>query len=537
MALSQRLDLRQTQSLVMTPQLQQAIKLLQLSNMELSDYVDREVEQNPLLERDDSEFGGGDGSASPDAGGGAGGGGEGNQGGAEGGAGVNSPNQQDQGPAVNPADQRQLDTHELTTSDHMAGGADSPLDTDFENVWTNGSAADGSFDGAEAFGDWSSRGGGGNFEDGDFNLEQTLSGDLSLRDHLIGQMNVDLTNPVDRLIGLALIDLLDAAGYVTGSLADLAEQLNCDLDHIEGVLARVQRFDPPGIFARNLSECLAIQLRERNRLDPAIQALLDNLELLAARNVPALLKVCGVDAEDLSDMVSEIRTLDPKPALRFDHQVVQTVTPDILMRAQPGGGWLIELNTETLPRVLINQRYFAQVSGECRNKAEKEYIAERFHSANWLVKSLHQRANTILKVATEIVRQQDLFFVKGVQSLRPLILRDIAEAIGMHESTVSRVTTNKFMATPRGVFELKYFFTSSISGADGEAAHSAEAVRFRIKALIDGEPPSGILSDDRIVEILKSDGIEIARRTVAKYREAMRIPSSVQRRREKSMRL
>jgi RNA polymerase sigma-54 factor len=268
-----------------------------------------------------------------------------------------------------------------------------------------------------------------------------------------------------------------------------------------------------------------------------MQAMLDNLDLLAARNVPALLKVCGIDAEDLSDMVAEIRTLDPKPALRFDHQVVQTVTPDILMRPQPGGGWLIELNTETLPRVLVNQRYFAQVSGEVRNKAEKEYIAERFHSANWLVKSLHQRANTILKVATEIVRQQDLFFAQGVQYLRPLILRDIAEAIGMHESTVSRVTTNKFMATPRGVFELKYFFTSAIAGADGEASHSAEAVRFRIKALIDAEPPDGILSDDRIVEILKSDGIDIARRTVAKYREAMRIPSSVQRRREKSMRL
>jgi len=335
MALSQRLDLRQTQSLVMTPQLQQAIKLLQLSNMELSDYIDREIEQNPLLERDDSEFGGGDGSAPPESGSGEAGPGP---GGVEGGAtGVNGTDQQDTGPAVNAADQRQLDTHELTTSDHMAGGADSPLDTDFENVWTNGSAADGSFDGAEAFGDWSSRGGSGSFEDGEFNLEQTLSGDLSLRDHLIGQINVDLTDPVDRLIGMALIDMLDAAGYVSGSLADLAELLNCELEHVERVLLRMQRFDPPGILARSLSECLAIQLRERNRLDPAIQALLDNLELLAARNVPALLKVCGVDAEDLSDMVAEIRTLDPKPALRFDHQVVQTVTPDILMRQQPGG--------------------------------------------------------------------------------------------------------------------------------------------------------------------------------------------------------
>lgn len=529
MALTQRLDLRQTQSLVMTPQLQQAIKLLQLSNMELSDYVDREIEQNPLLERDEGEFGDGGAQANGDGTGAAGGAGEGQR---EGGI-----DQAEPAPAVNGADQRPLDTHELTTSDHMAGGSDAPLDTDFENVWTNGSAADGGFDGTEAFGDWSSKGGSGSFEDGDYNLEQTLSGETSLRDHLIGQLNVDIADPVDRLIGLALIDMLDAAGYVTGDLDALAEQLNCELSRIEAVLRRVQRFDPPGVFARSLKECLEIQLRERNHLDPAMQAMLDNLELLAARNVTALLKVCGVDAEDLSDMVAEIRTLDPKPALRFDHQVVQTVTPDILMRLQPGGGWLIELNTETLPRVLINQRYFAQVSGEVRNKAEKEYISERFNSANWLVKSLHQRANTILKVATEIVRQQDLFFVKGVQFLRPLILRDIAEAIGMHESTVSRVTTNKFMATPRGVFELKYFFTSSINGADGEAAHSAEAVRFRIKALIDGEPPEGILSDDRIVEILKSDGIDIARRTVAKYREAMRIPSSVQRRREKSMRL
>jgi RNA polymerase sigma-54 factor len=499
--------------------------------MELSDYVDREIEQNPLLEREEGEFGG-------EAGGAHGGPGSDATRPSEGeGGGSGGIDQAEPASPINSADQRQLDTHELTTSDHMAGGSDSPLDTDFENVWTNGSAADGGFDGTEAFGDWSSKGGGGAFEDSDYNLEQTLSGDLSLRDHLIGQLNVDIADPVDRLIGLALIDTLDAAGYVTGDLEALAEQLNCDPARIEAVLWQVQRFDPPGVFARSLKECLEIQLRERNHLDPAMQAMLDNLDLLAARNVPALLKVCDIDAEDLADMVAEIRTLDPKPALRFDHQVVQTVTPDILMRPQPGGGWLIELNTETLPRVLINQRYFAQVSGEVRGKAEKDYISERFNSANWLVKSLHQRANTILKVATEIVRQQDLFFVKGVQSLRPLILRDIAEAIGMHESTVSRVTTNKFMATPRGVYELKYFFTSSINGADGEASHSAEAVRFRIKALIDGEPADGILSDDRIVEILKSDGIEIARRTVAKYREAMRIPSSVQRRREKSMRL
>jgi RNA polymerase sigma-54 factor len=293
--------------------------------------------------------------------------------------------------------------------------------------------------------------------------------------------------------------------------------------------------DPSGIFARSLGECLALQLREKNRLDPAMQALLDNLPLLAARNQAALLKVCGVDLEDLTEMVAEVRALNPKPALAFDQEPVQTVVPDILMRIDNAGGWIVELNTDTLPRVLVNQRYYSRLGGSCKTKQDKEYIQEKFQSASWLVKSLHQRATTILKVATEIVRQQDAFFRHGLEFLRPLILRDIAEAIGMHESTVSRVTTNKFMATPRGLYELKYFFTSAIQGADGQAAHSAESVRYRIKALIDAETAEEVLSDDRIVEILRDGGVDIARRTVAKYREAMKIPSSVQRRREKSL--
>jgi RNA polymerase sigma-54 factor len=207
------------------------------------------------------------------------------------------------------------------------------------------------------------------------------------------------------------------------------------------------------------------------------------------------------------------------------------------MRAQPEGEWLIELNPDTLPRVLVNNRYYARVARQARNKAEREYLTDRMQAANWLIKSLDQRATTILKVATEIVRQQDGFFRRGVQALRPLILRDIADAIGMHESTVSRVTTNKYIATPRGLFELKYFFTSAIAAARGGEAHSAEAVRFRIRDLIVGEPSDSTLSDERIVELLQEQGVDIARRTVAKYREAMRIPSSVQRRREKMMAL
>jgi RNA polymerase sigma-54 factor len=296
----------------------------------------------------------------------------------------------------------------------------------------------------------------------------------------------------------------------------------------------LQEFDPPGVFARDLAECLALQLRDRNRLDPAMQALLDHIELLAKRDFAALRRICGVDDEDLADMVAEIRRLTPKPGLAFGSAPVQPVVPDVFVRPGPDGGWLVELNSDTLPKVLLNKTYYEKVSSSARSAADKSYLAECHQSGTWLVRALDQRARTILKVTTEIVRQQDGFFVHGVRRLRPLNLRTIADAIGMHESTVSRVTANKFLATPRGVFELKYFFTSAIAAADGGDAHSAEAVRHSIRQLIDAEASDGILSDDTIVERLREAGVEIARRTVAKYREAMRIPSSVQRRRDKA---
>ena len=538
MALAQRLDLRQAQTLVMTPQLQQAIKLLQLSNIELSDFVDREIEQNPLLERDSGPGDGGSDPVGDGAGGEAPGGLDGPGGMEANGLSADGLNGRDDGPGMAPSDGRTRDTVEMTSSDTLASSSEAPLDTDFENVYGDDRFSDGSDGGSEVYGSYGERGGRSGFEDDDSNLEATLTSEKNLRDHLTEQLKIDLPDHGDQLIGLALIDMLDEAGWLIGFDAQaLAEQLGCGVDRVERVLAACQRFDPPGIFARSLKECLAIQLREKNRLDPAMAALLDNLELLAARNLPAIMKVCGVDAEDVADMVADIRKLNPKPALAFDHTPAQLVTPDILMRANPGGGWLIDLNPDTLPRVLVNHRYFARISDSAKSKADKEYLSERFQSANWLVKSLHQRATTILKVASEIIRQQDAFFIHGVSHLRPLILRDIAEAIGMHESTVSRVTTNKFMATPRGVFELKYFFTSAIQGADGQAAHSAEAVRHRIKTMIDAEKPDDVLSDDKLVEILRAEGIDIARRTVAKYREAMKIPSSVQRRRAKMSRM
>ena len=502
---SQQLALRQTQALVMTPQLQQAIKMLQLSNLELADYVDAEIEQNPLLER--SEGDGEDNSP------------------------INGNGAEVDGAAV------AISAEPAILVEPPAGD----FSADAVDTWdaSRGGDGDGSGDyGAGDFGDqpWRTRNGGGDGDDSPA-LDQAAARPRTLREHLVEQIGADLPNQTDRVIAAYLLDQLDDTGYLRGDLADAALRLGCPVERIEPVIRRLQELDPPGVFARDLPECLALQLRDRNRLDPAMQLLLDNLPLLAARNAAALMRLCQVDAEDLTDMIAEIKSLDPRPGLAFDPPQAQPIVPDILMRPQPDGGWIVELNSETLPRVLVNNRYYSRISRATRNKGERDYLTDRLQAANWLVKSLHQRATTILKVATEIVEQQDGFFRHGVQSLRPLILRDIADAIGMHESTVSRVTTNKYIATPRGLFELKYFFTSAIAASRGGEAHSAEAVRFRIRHLIDREPAQSTLSDERIVELLQAEGVDIARRTVAKYREAMRIPSSVQRRREKLMAL
>jgi len=460
MAVTQRLDLRQSTSLVMTPQLQQAIKLLELSNLEVAAYVERELEQNPLLERDEDE------------------------------------------PTLAPAARGAL------PSDH---GLSNPLGR------SRAGAATGTRDG----------------NDGP-PIEETLANAIDLREHLTTQLTLDIHDPADRAIGLALIDSLDEAGYVMGGLEPVAERLGCEVARVEGVLKRLQQFDPPGIFARNLKECLALQLLDRNRLDPAMQALLDHLHLLAQGDRAKLMRICAVDAEDLAEMVAEIKALDPKPALAFDAAPVTPVSPDILMHRTPEGGWVVELNNQTLPRVLVNQSYYSRLIKGTRAKDDRDYIVTQMTSANWLVKSLHQRAVTILKVATEIVRQQDAFFGHGVQHLKPLMRRDIAATIGMHESTVSRVAANKYIATPRGLYELRFFFSNAIADTAGGEGHSAAAVRARIKGLIEAE--SEVLSDDRLVQMLKAEGVNIARRTIAKYRESLRIPSSTERRRLRVLR-
>jgi RNA polymerase sigma-54 factor len=501
MALAQRLELRQSQQLVMTPQLQQAIKLLQLSNLELTQFVEQELERNPLLEREET---------------------------------FEAPPERlaMEAPVEPPAPGVDAGEPEPMSFAEAAADPAATLDTDYANVDPDASPSEA---GAQSGDSWASlrqRLGGSEGEEA--NLEEFVSESLSLKDHLERQLSLAVTSPADRMIGLFLVDMVDDAGYLREELGPLADKLGCPPAMIERVLARLQTFDPPGVFARSLKECLKLQLEEQNRYDPQIAALIENLELLATHNMPALKRACQCDAAEIADMVAELRRLNPKPGLKLGSAPVQPVIPDVIVRQRADGGWHVELNSETLPRVLVNQSYYVTVSRCARKTAERVFMQDCLQTANWLVKSLDQRARTILKVSEEIVRQQDGFFAHGVQHLRPLNLKTVAEAISMHESTVSRVTSNKYMATNRGIFELKYFFTSAIASAsEGAASHSSEAVRFRIKQLIDAERAEDILSDDRLVEMLKSDGIDIARRTVAKYREAMRIPSSVQRRREK----
>ena len=499
----------------MTPQLQQAIKLLQLTNLELAEYIEQELESNPLLERQEGE----------------------------------RPERGDAGPAeeTRPDGKTEPDSTALSSEEGLPAPDDGPLDINYGDVYDDSGAGDTADTPAPGPTDFGTVGSGGTapgssgFSDGVNILEQTVSGDISLHDHLLSQLNMDLTDPADRLIGLHLIHMIDESGYLAGDLEGIAEQIGAKPARVEATLKKLQRFDPTGIFARDLKECLALQLRDLDRLDPAMQTLLDHLDLLAKHDHAALLTKCGVDEDDLADMIREIRALDPKPGLAFVHEVAQAVVPDVFVRPGAGGNWVVELNNDTLPRVLVNQQYCAIVnqqycaivSRQSELRGDKDYIADKLKSANWLVRSLEQRANTILKVATELLRQQDEFFAKGVQHLKPLILRDIAQEIEMHESTVSRVTANKFMATPRGIFQMKYFFTSAIPSSGGGEAKSAEAVRHRIRQLIDAETVASVLPDDKIVETLRSEKIDIARRTVAKYREAMRIPSSVARRRAK----
>lgn len=509
MALAASLFLRQSQSLVMTPQLMQSIQLLQMTHFELNQFIAQEVEKNPLLDFSPSDAQGAGNDVASDAGG-------------------------DERDSASSDDGRdsdsQPDWYETSREDggkHLS----EQLDANFENVFPD-DMPQARPDAPELMGQWKSMPGG---ESGDsYDLEDFVAGRPSLHDHINQQIPLLVSSPAERLIAQHLLDQLDDAGYLQADTDEIAQRLGTSRAAVETVLERLQTLDPPGIFARSLAECLGIQLRQKDRFDPAMRALVEHLELLAKRDFATLRKLCGVDDEDLVDMLAEIRQLNPKPGSGFETGISEAIVPDVVVRSGADGGWAIELNPDTLPKVLVNQTYFQTVSKTVAKQSEDQaFLSECLQNANWLTRSLDQRARTIMKVATEIVRQQDAFLVHGVSHLRPLNLKTVADAIKMHESTVSRVTSNKYMLTPRGLFELKYFFTVSIGSAEGGDNHSAEAVRHRIRQMIAQESPEAVLSDDDIVISLKKGGVDLARRTVAKYREAMNIPSSVQRRREK----
>ena len=500
MALSARLNLRQSQSMVMTPQLLQSIRLLQFTHAELELFVSEQVEKNPLLET-------GQGSA----------------------------------PAVEmPADEPVFDRSkgaDAPTAETMADTFDAPMD----NVWPDEPGrTDGPRAGNERVGEAPMRGQGNGREvsEDTWSVEDFAASGESLRDIIGAQIALALRHPDDRRIAAELADLVDERGYLDADLDEVASRLDCEREDIDAVLGALQTFDPPGLFARDLAECLRLQCARRDRLDPAMAALLDNLPLLARRDFRTLSRLCGVDETDLVDMLEEIRSLDPHPGLAYATGGSEAVVHDVTVRAAPDGSWSIELNDDVLPKVLVDRTYHATVCAGRLDDGEKAFMSQCLADANWLERALDQRATTILKVASEIVRQQDAFFVYGVSRLRPMTMRAVADAIGMHESTVSRVSANKYMLTPRGLFEFRYFFTVALAGTGpGSEDHSSESVRQRIRELIDSESPAAVLSDDAIVEHLSGEGVEIARRTVAKYREAMGISSSVQRRREKQARL
>ena len=486
MSLKPVFGLQQSQSLVMTPQLLQSIKLLQFNNIELDNYISSEIERNPLLKRDE-------------------------------------PHSADEGP---PELRARNDAEAISER----------LGTSLENLFPDDPGSREAIS-PDLSAQWRSASGKGPSapSDGDWNTESFLTAPQTLRDRLQEQIPLIFKQPSERLLASQLAESLEDSGYLL-DFDDIPARTGASATELEQVLLSLQQnIEPPGLFARNLAECLALQLRAKERLDPAMQALLKNLDLLARRDFASLRKICGVDEADLIEMLSEIRMLDPKPGAAFAMEGAEPIVPEVVVSAAPDGSWRVELNDEALPRVLIDQAYCAKVSSHS-SKQDQSFISECLQNANWLVRALDQRSKSILKVATEIVRQQDAFLVHGVNHLRPLKLKTIADIIGMHESTVSRITANKFMLTPRGTFEMRYFFTAAIAAADGGDAHSAEAVRNRIRHLIDHESAANVLSDDALVDALKDDGIDVARRTVAKYREAMSIPSSVQRRREKKAR-
>ena len=500
-------EFRQSQTLVMTQALQQSIKLLQLSAVELQEFIDAEIEKNPLLSREESDNAA---EASDDA----------------------SPSDGAESASANDSS----DAVELQVSDNDFSVSASLEDESYANDYSDGEALSSNRVTAGSYEGTGSGGAFGESSDGP-DIEGAASHDKTLREFLLEQIHMDITDPVQALIAEKLVDMIDDAGYLREDTRILAETLGATRQEVDAVIARLQQFEPVGVFARSLTECLRLQLADMNRLDPVMEILLDNLEMMGRGEIVALRKKCKADEEDFAEMLADIRRCNPKPGNGFAREEAQAVIPDVVVRRGRGNDisahWLIELNQDALPRVLINRQYTAEVNARPSDKEAKKFVSEQMANANWLIKALDSRAQTILKVSQEIVKQQEMFLLHGIRFLKPLVLKDIALAVGMHESTISRVTTAKYMATPRGTLELKFFFNASINAAGGQNDFSSKTVQYYIKDLVEAEDSKKILSDDAIVTLLKDKNIDVARRTVTKYREEMNIPSSVVRRRLK----
>src|SRR5437868_15132645 len=480
MGLGPSLTIRQSQSLVLTPQLRQAIQLLQLSNLELDAFIAEELSKNPLLEARSDE--GGDEQTGGDF--------------------VDDESDGDEAPEDPGADNL------------IMGQADDdrPLDVDRESEALE----------TDSFSDVVTSGGS---EEG-FDFERVEYAAASLAQYLTDQLHGASGDVGD--LARIIAETLDETGYLTVPLEQISELTGAPVGLIEQALELVQGLDPPGVGARSLAECLALQAKAADRYDPAMARLIDNLDLLSKGRTADLKRICGVDDEDLGDMFRELRAYDPKPGCRFSGAASQDVSPDIFVR-RTRAGFAVELNQATLPRLLVNRRYYQELKSGPQDKASRAWLSECLQSANWLVKALDQPARTIVKTVSEIVKRQQGFFERGVSAMKPMTLREVADAIGMHESTVSRVTSNKYLLSDRGLYELKYFFGSGVASAEGEGGAAAEAVKAGIREVIDAE--TEILSDDAIAALLKQRGFDVARRTVFKYREAMGIGSSIQRRR------
>ena len=475
MQISQNLKLKQSQSLVMTPQLQQAIKLLQLTNLELTDLVEKELEENPFLENQSSE-----------------------------------------------EEKTVSDDEDITKNidDSFNNGdsiSDEPYNHDYENRWDNDTNVGNSKNHSE------------DYNDPGTIIERTQSDKISLKTILFNQAQLEFNDSEEKEMAEILIDYIDPSGLFKEDIMEISSFSGFPLERIENVLRRMQTFEPSGVFARNLKECLIIQLKNIDSHNKTNQIIVDNLELLGNGNLKGLQKITGLSDENLKTEIKLIRSLNPKPGTIYDEGGHNIAQPDVIV-TKDKDEWNVELNNSTLPKVCVNDSYVKEIEKlECKD-SDKKYINESLNSARWLIKAIEQRNITTLKISSEIISQQKDFFEKGKKFLKPMILKDVAKKINMHESTVSRVTSEKLMMTPIGIFEMKIFFSASINSINSGESHSAESVRESLRKIISDEPCESPLSDEMLVSRLKGEGINLARRTVAKYRELLNIPASSVRR-------